>query len=255
MAGTEIHREITVATAREREIARVEQRARFGELAAGLAHEIKNPLAGIQGAVDILISRRDPDDPECKILEGVRHEVGRIDRTVQMLLDRARPRTLNIRAASVTEAAERAISFARATLAPERKEQIRFNLDAGPAPIRMSIDSVQIEDAILNLLLNAVDAIDGHGSITVRVYERELRGSTDEVAIDVIDSGRGIAENELQKIFSPFYTTHPGGTCLGLPAVRGIARAHGGRVDVSSVIHKGSTFSIRLPRNPLRAQV
>lgn len=255
MACREIRREIIDATAREREIARVEQRARFGELAAGLAHEIKNPLAGIQGAVDILISRRRPDDPECKILEGVRHEVGRIDRTVQMLLDRARPRTLNIRPASVTEAAERAMSFAVASLAPERKDQIRFNLDVGPSSIMMSIDAVQIEDAILNLLLNAVDAIDGDGSITVRVYERGIRGSTDEVLIEVIDSGRGIAENELQNIFSPFYTTHPAGTGLGLPAVRGIARAHGGRVEVSSVIHQGSTFSIRLPKNPLRVQV
>jgi signal transduction histidine kinase len=235
-------------SAREREIARLEQRARFGELAAGLAHEIKNPLACIQGAVDILISRRAPDDPERTVLEDVRREVGRINNTVQMLLDRARPRVLNIRSASVNEAVERAVKLARASLSAARKEQIRFDFNPAIAPITMSIDAVQIEDAVLNLLLNAIEAMDGAGAITVRVYETPPAGGTVEVVIEVADTGRGIAPEDLQRIFSPFYTTHPAGTGLGLPAVRGIARAHGGRVEVSSVVGAGSTFSLRLPR-------
>lgn len=241
--------DITDATAREREIARVEQRARFGELAAGLAHEIKNPLAGIQGAVDILLSRRAPDDPERAVLEGVRREVERIDSTVQMLLDRARPRVLNIRLASVAEAVERAVNLARASLTPARKEQIR--LDPASAPITLPIDPVQIEDAVLNLLLNAIDAIDGAGTITVRVYEIAPAGGANEVVIEVADIGRGIAAEDLPRIFSPFYTTHPEGTGLGLPAVRGIARAHGGRVEVASRLGAGSTFTLRLPRKGL----
>lgn len=246
--------DITDATAREREIARVEQRARFGELAAGLAHEIKNPLAGIQGAVDILLSRRARDDPERAVLESVRREVERIDSTVQMLLDRARPRVLNIRLAPVAEAVERAVNLARASLAPERKEQIRIDLNPASAPITLPIDPVQIEDAVLNLLLNAIDAIDGAGAITVRIYEAAPNGEegeADEVVIEVADTGRGIPAKDLPRIFSPFYTTQPAGTGLGLPAVRGIARAHGGRIEVSSVMDAGSTFSLRLPRKSL----
>jgi signal transduction histidine kinase len=239
------------AAAREREIARVEQRARFGELAAGLAHEIKNPLAGIQGAVDILLNRRAADDPEREILEGVRREVGRINNTVQTLLDRARPRALNIRPASVTDAVERAVNLARASLPPGRKEQILLDFTSAPAPITMPIDAVQIEDAVLNLILNAVDAIDGAGAITVIVYETSPEGKTGEVRIEVADTGRGIAPEDLPRIFSPFYTNQPEGTGLGLPAVRGIVRAHGGRVEVSSVVHAGSTFTLRLPRKSL----
>lgn len=243
--------DITDVTAREREIARVEQRARFGELAAGLAHEIKNPLAGIQGAVDILLSRRAPDDPERVILEGVRREVERIDSTVQTLLDRARPRVLNIRLASVSEAVERAVSLATVSLTPPRKEQIHLHLELPSVPIIMPIDAVQIEDAVLNLLLNAIDAIAGAGTITVRVYETPANGQVSEVVIEVADTGRGIAPEDLPRIFSPFYTTQPAGTGLGLPAVRGIARAHGGRVEVASTLGAGSTFALRLPRKSL----
>src|SRR5262245_9370618 len=106
-------RDITEIVAQEREINRRQQAARFGELAASLAHEIKNPLAGIQGAVDILIRRRNPNDPERKLLEGVRVEVGRIDAIVQSMLDRAQPPDFNFQHASVDEAIQRAVTLDR----------------------------------------------------------------------------------------------------------------------------------------------
>ena len=240
-------RDITDTIAHEREIARVEQRARFGALAAGLAHEIKNPLAGIQGAVDILRGRRAPDDPELEVLEGVRREVARINNTVQTLLDRARPRALNIRPDSVTKAVERAVNLARASLKTPQKEQIRLNLISSSSPVTMPVDLVQLEDAVLNLLLNAIESIDGEGSVTTRVYESAPDSEVGEVVIEVADTGRGIRKEDLQRIFSPFFTTHAG-TGLGLPAVRGVARAHGGRVEVSSIVGTGSIFSLRLPR-------
>ena len=112
----------------------------------------------------------------------------------------------------------------------------------------MPIDAVQIEDGVLNLLLNAINAIDGMGAIKVRVYEILPDKEAGEVVIEVTDTGRGIAPEDLTRIFSPFYTTNPTGTGLGLSAVRGIARAHGGRVEVSSKLHLGSTFALRLPR-------
>jgi PAS domain S-box-containing protein len=239
--------EINELSAREREIARLEQRARFGELAAGLAHEIKNPLAGIQGAVDILIGRRSPDDGEREVLEGVRREVGRIDNTVQTLLYRARPRRLNLQPTPLVELIERAVTLAQASLKTAHKEQIQFQIEAA-TPVVISIDAVQIEDAVFNLLLNAVEAIGDIGSIRVRVYETTPDDETGEVVIEVTDTGRGIAAGDLAQIFSPFYTTDPAGTGLGLSAVRGILRAHGGRVEVSSQPNIGSTFSLRLPR-------
>ncbi|HZS10492.1 MAG TPA: ATP-binding protein [Blastocatellia bacterium] len=251
-------RDITDVIARERELSRVEQLARFGELAAGLAHEIKNPLAGIQGAVDILIGRRSPNSPEREVLEGVRREVGRVDATVQALLERARPRGFNFQTASLTDAVQRAVSLARhqaAGLAATHGHQIRINFIPSAAPIVMPIDPAQIEDAVLNLLLNAIEAIDHQGSVTVRLCDRSPvnhpgpdGGTRNEVVIEVSDTGRGITDDNLLRIFSPFFTTQANGTGLGLPAVRRIVRAHGGQIEVTSAPGTGSTFTIRLPR-------
>ena len=115
--------------------------------------------------------------------------------------------------------------------------------------------SLQFLDGVLNLLLNAIDAIDDIGSIKVRVYETLPDKEAGEVVIEVTDTGRGIAPEDLTRIFSPFYTTNPTGTGLGLSAVRGIARAHGGRIEVSSELHQGSTFSLRLPRKSSRVRL
>ncbi len=243
-----IVRDITDIVAREKELSRVEQIARFGELSAGLAHEIKNPLAGIKGAVDILLQRRNPNDPEREVLENVQHEVSRIDATVHSLLDRARPREFKFQPASLTAAVERAVRLGRhqaASAATQRGQQIKVEFINEAAPITMMIDAAQIEDAILNLISNAIEGLEAHGSVTVHLPKQP---DADEVIIQVKDTGRGISEEDLQRIFSPFFTSSPNGTGLGLPAVRRIARAHGGRVEVNSTIGSGSTFTLRLPR-------
>jgi PAS domain S-box-containing protein len=225
----------------ESELVRAAQMSLVGELAAGLAHEIKNPLAGIQGTVDILIRRKDPSDPEREALANVRREVERIDATVHSILDHARPRALQRAPASLADAVRRAVLLARdhaeAAFLP-----IRIGFEAACDECVALIDAAQIEDAVLNLVLNALEAIDGEGCIDVRV---RVEGST--AVIEVEDTGRGISEADLPRIFNPFFTTRPEGTGLGLPAVRRIARAHGGRVDVSSTPDRGSTFTIRLP--------
>ena len=237
------------------ELQRAAQLSFVGELAAGLAHEIKNPLAGIQGAVDILIRRRDKNDPEREALEGMRHEVERIDNTVRALLDRARPRLVSVRSSSLTDIVGRAVNLARAQLtnAGARGHRVSLEFDPPSDPITISIDQAQIEDAVLNLIINAIEAVDGDGEVQVRVgrSQNERAGDfEDEAIVEVLDNGRGIAEDDLTRIFNPFFTLRPGGTGLGLPAVRRIARAHGGRVEVKSSLGKGSTFSLHLPINP-----
>jgi two-component system, NtrC family, sensor histidine kinase AtoS len=247
-------RDMTETVAQEREINRRQQSARFGELAASLAHEIKNPLAGIQGAVDILIQRRTPNDPERKLLEGVRGEVGRIDAIIRSMLDRARPGVFNFQSASVNAAAHRAVTLAnhQAKAASTRGRQVKIEFVADQPPIVMNIDAAQIEDALHGLLTNAIEAIDGHGSVIVRLCECDNEDGTGrEVVIEVKDNGRGISEEDLSRIFSPFFSTNPNGAGLGLPAVRRVARAHGGRVDVTSTPGRGSTFTIRLPREAM----
>ena len=245
-------RDITETVAHEREVNRRQQAARFGELAASLAHEIKNPLAGIQGAVDIMIRRRNPNDPERQLLEGVRGEVGRIDAIVQSMLDRAQPPVFNFQHASVDEAIHRAVTLARyqaAKAASTQGRQIKVEFAADPSPVVMKIDEGQIEAAVHGLLTNAIDAIDGDGAVVVRLSECVSdSGAGREVVIEVEDNGRGIPEEDLSRIFSPFFSTNPNGSGLGLPAVRRVARAHGGRVEVTSALGRGSVFTIRRPR-------
>lgn len=245
-------RDVTETVADEREVNRRQQAARFGALAASLAHEIKNPLAGIQGAVDILIQRRRPNDPERSLLEGVRGEVGRIDAIVQSMLDRAQPPVFNFRHASVNEAVHRAVTLAgyqASKAASTQGRRIKVEFIADPSPIVMNIDAAQIEVAAHGLLTNAIEAIDGDGTVIVRLSECAREdGEGGEVVIEVEDSGRGIAEGDLSRIFSPFFGTNPNGAGLGLPTVRRIARAHGGRVEAASTPGRGSAFTIRLPR-------
>jgi PAS domain S-box-containing protein len=231
------------------ELQRAAQLSFVGELAAGLAHEIKNPLAGIQGAVDILIRRRDKNDPEREALEGMRHEVERIDSTVRALLDRARPRLVSVKATSLTEIVARAVNLARSQSSNEStKDRIKIEFDPPEDPITIPIDAAQIEDAVLNLIINAIDAIDGNGEVNIQVGQTDTEFEN-EAIVSVSDNGRGISEDDLVKVFNPFFTTRAGGTGLGLPAVRRIVRAHGGRVEVQSTLGQGATFTIHLPAN------
>jgi PAS domain S-box-containing protein len=247
-----IRSDITERKRLEAELVRAAQLSLIGELSANLAHEIKNPLAGIQGAVDILIRRREQDDPERAVLEGVRHEIGRIDGTVRALLERARPRALQVAPTTLTEVVHHAVQLARDQAAISSLDGPNVYIEFEPAPdeLRFPLDAAQIEDAVLNLIINAVEAVEGEGRVTVRVRSRsavDANNDRGEAVIEVEDNGRGISKDDLPRIFNPFYTTTRGGTGLGLPAARRIARAHGGQLDVCSTPGHGSTFTLRLP--------
>jgi len=252
-----VNTDITEKKRLQADLQRAAQLSLVGELAAGLAHEIKNPLAGIQGIVDILLRRRDPNDPEREALEGVREEVERIDNTVRALLDRARPRKMEVQPRSLTEVTQRAVNLAigQAAVRSESARQVSVRFEASSDPIILPLDAGQIEDAILNLIINAIEASDGASCVTVRLFRSESNDDAadlrEEANIEVSDQGSGISEEDIARIFHPFFTTRKVGTGLGLPAVRRIVRAHGGSADVKSTPGQGSTFTIRLPlRNP-----
>ncbi|HSQ22886.1 MAG TPA: PAS domain S-box protein [Pyrinomonadaceae bacterium] len=246
-----VNRDVTEKIRMQAVLQRAAQISLVGELAAGLAHEVKNPLAGIQGAVDILIRRRDRNDPEREALEGIRHEVTRIDGTVRSLLERARPRAVSTSHSSLTELALKAVTVARsqAISAAARGRRIQVEFEAPAEDIVLEADAPQIEDAVLNLIINAIEAIEDEGRITVSIRQQEAEDIGEEAVIEVEDTGHGISEEDLGRIFNPFFTTTKGGTGLGLPAVRRIARAHGGRVEAISTLGEGSIFRIHLPLN------
>ncbi len=249
-----VNTDMTAMKVLQAELQRAAQLSFVGELAAGLAHEIKNPLAGLQGAVDILIRRREKNDSEREVLEAMRHEVVRIDQTVRALLDRARPRLVSVRERSLTEVVGRAVNLAHTQLinAIIRGQRVAIEFEPTSDSIVIPVDPALIEDAVLNLIINAIDATADGGRVTVRVMRSQSDDSEayeEEAIIEVSDNGLGIGEQDLGHIFTPFFTTKKSGTGLGLPAVRRIARAHGGRVEVSSALGLGSTFRIFLPVN------
>jgi PAS domain S-box-containing protein len=246
-----VNTDVTEKKRLEAEVQRAAQLSFVGELAAGLAHEIKNPLAGIQGAVDILIRRREKTDPEREALEGMRHEVTRIDGTVRALLERARPRLVSVKSVSLSEVVRRAVNLARGQLSQSNAQggRVTINYEPPDDPIVVNIDAAQIEDAVLNLIINAIDATEGNGEVKIRVSVDQDTADREDAVIEVSDDGRGIGEEDQARIFNPFFTTRREGTGLGLPAVRRIARAHGGGVQVKSKLGRGSTFTIRLPMN------
>jgi two-component system sensor histidine kinase HydH len=185
----------------------------------------------------------------------LRQEVERIDNTVRALLDRARPRLVSVRETSLADIVERAVSLARAQLtkATRRGHRVTLKFEPSAEPIIIPVDAAQIEDAVLNLIINAIEAANGDGQVEIRIAQSERNVESDsepEAMIEISDNGRGINPEDLTRIFNPFFTTTSGGTGLGLPAVRRIARAHGGRVEVTSTPGIGSTFTIHLPIRP-----
>jgi signal transduction histidine kinase len=219
------------------QMSRAEHLAALGELAAGLAHEIRNPLAGIAGVIEIVSRDLPATSPARAVVKDVRLEITRISRTLTDLLQTARPRTPEIRRSNLNTTVEHAVMLARQLYSP-----IKIELQKAPHLPEVEHDSDQIHQLLLNLVLNAVQAMDGTGTVTVEIDTRD--GSA---RVAVSDTGRGISPSNLPNIFRPFYTTKGDGTGLGLSLARRIVEDHQGRIEVRSVVGKGSQFTVLLP--------
>lgn len=247
----ETGRDVTEKKSFDKEITRAAQLALVGELAAGLAHEIKNPLTGIKGVIDILVKRRDESDPEKEVFESMLHEIDRIDQTVRTLLGKSRPRPLDFVTGSVVETVQRAmrVAYQETAISGKRPGKIQVVGEYPDRDIVFPHDAAKLEDAVLNLIINAKEAVGATGGEVKVCVTSHGDGEMEEAVIRVEDNGRGISEENLRQIFKPFFTTTEGGTGLGLAAVNRVARAHGGYCDVKSEVGKGSEFTIHLPVN------
>jgi len=222
------------------QISRAEHLATLGEIAAGLAHEIRNPLAGIAGVMEIVGRDLPTDSPAREVLDEVRHEVVHINNIVSELLEIARPKVPVYRPGNLLAVAEHAAFFAR-DQANQRK--VKLEVDASETLPEMEFDNGQIHQVMLNLLLNAVQAC-GEGGL-VRV---DFSTDADNVTVRVTDTGKGIPPSILPNIFRPFFTTKGDGTGLGLSLARRMVEDHGGRLEASSVVDEGSCFQLILPK-------
>src|SRR5262245_14922210 len=221
------------------QMSRAEHLATLGELAAGLAHEIRNPLAGIAGVIEIVSRDLPATSPARTVVKDVLLEVAQINHILTDLLQTARPHPPEIRPSDLNTTVEHAVMLARQQVI---SKPIHIELKKDPDLALIEHDSDQIHQVLLNLLLNAVQAIETSG--TVRV---ELSTLEDNAAISVTDTGRGIAPEHLPNIFRPFYTTKGNGTGLGLSLARRIVEDHHGRIEVTSELGKGARFVLFLP--------
>ncbi len=255
LAVLETLQDVTERRKLEARMGRAAKLSMIGEFAAGLAHEIKNPLAGIKGVFDVLLQRRadapDADEEEREILEDVQQGIERIDNTVRELLQHTRPRPLEIAKLPLEETVRRAVKLSRHHRNLRRGNRgTRVRLRLPRTPLIVEHDSDKIQDVVMNLVMNAQEAIGDmpDGRILVRVATRQIRrGGPREAIVEVSDNGTGIDPEILSQIFLPFHTTKEFGTGLGLTAVKRIVRAHGGDCYVASELGAGSKFTIRLP--------
>jgi signal transduction histidine kinase len=229
------------------QMSRAEHLATLGEMATGLAHEIRNPLAGIAGVIEIIGRDLPTTSPARAVVKDVRQEIARINHIVTDLLQTARPHPPRVHKSDLNTTIEHAVMLGRQQ-ALAKSVEIALHKDASLPEVEH--DSDQIHQVLLNLLLNSLQAIDENGKIAVTV---KLQGNT--AVVEVADNGRGIPADHLPNIFRPFYTTKGDGTGLGLSLARRIVEDHHGRIDVSSAVGQGTTFAVVLPLQTTAAAV
>lgn len=230
----------------ETHLKRVEKLASMGEMAAGMAHEIKNPLASLAGAIQLLKTDLPYNPQHLKLMQIVTRETDRLSDLISNFLTFARPPTGTRRAVNLSEAVMDVVTlFEKDT---SRKAQIRLDT-AMEDNLWIEIDAVHFRQVLWNLLLNAAESIEGAGRIFVKVAARR----NTHAVLQVIDDGCGIALDHLQHIFTPFYTTKARGTGLGLSMVHSILESYDSRIDVESEPGSGTVFTVIFQRAVLPA--
>ena len=232
---------------------RAERLATLGRVAASLAHEIRNPLAGIAGAVGVIADELPDTDPRKEIMDEILSQIRRLTKTVQDLLTFARPAAPTLASCDLHRVLDRVLLL----LAEDPvAKQIRLVRNYCPDLPRLEADDKQLAQVFLNLLLNAAQAVHGDGQVTITTRLNDAGGADGErsasdggqtIEVSVTDSGPGIPPGILSELFTPFFTTKPRGTGLGLAISRRIVEDHGGWIRAESPSGQGATFRIGLP--------
>jgi len=248
----------------QQELRRHERLATLGQLSAGVAHEIRNPLAGIGTSAQVLLRRFEPRDDRVRFVTVILDEVARLDRIVSSLLQYARPRIPELRPSPLAPCVERVLELAAE---PVAKAGVKVEVDVAPRLGPVWIDPDLVTQVLLNVTLNAVQAMPGGGTLRYeirRVRRRpgargpgRRRGDRARAAgtqrwieyqqVRVIDTGAGVPRGTLAKLFDPFFSTKPGGTGLGLAISQTIMQEHGGSIAVASRERRGTTVLINFP--------
>ncbi len=226
----------------EARVRRLDRLAAMGELAAGIVHEVRNPLAGIQTAAELLDRRLEPGDHSHRYATVVMEEVGRLDRLLNDLLEYARPGARAVREAELGPVVRRAVQMVEGAA---KAKGARLSVELPDQLPPLPIDQDKIECVLINVMRNAIDSVrDENGFVEVSV---RLTSDGSSVRIEVVDNGGGIDPKDLKRLLRPFETTKPRGTGLGLPISARIVGDHAGRFDLHGRPGLGSVATIELP--------
>lgn len=227
---------------RYRRMLRADRLATIGELAAGAAHEIRNPLTSIKSSLQYLESRC-REESEKRLLGVALAETDRIDGILAALLSFSRPTELRKEPCDLVALLEESAALVEIQA---RAKGVDLRLSLPPRPLAVEADGSQLKQVFLNVFLNAVQAMGGGGTLAVEA----LRAGGGRPLVRVTDTGPGIPEEALEKVFDPFFTTKKGGTGLGLSICYTIVKAHGGEIEVRSRPGEGTTVLVSLPAGP-----
>jgi PAS domain S-box-containing protein len=240
LGAVEISTDLTNIKQMQNQMQHAKTLAALGEMSATVAHEIRNPLAGIGGFAGLLERDLDSDDPRRALVKKIVQGVSSLNKIVSNLLVYTRKMELNVLKVDFVSWMEDILNYAEVEIAKENKD-IAIVRDFGFGKMEARIDPEKLQQVFLNLIFNAIQAIEGKGAITIKADLDEK----DFLRVAVIDDGKGIAADIQGKIFNPFFTTKEQGTGLGLAIVQRIVALHGGEITVAS--KPGETrFEIRI---------
>jgi len=236
-----LFRDLTEVQHLKRELERNRRLAAIGSLASGVAHEIRNPLSSIKGFATYLRERYRDNPEDLQVTDIMIQEVERLNRVIGQLLEFSRPLILNRKEAAIEPILRHAMKMIEIQAL---EKGVSLEVDFGRMVPDLLLDSDRMTQVFLNLTLNALNAMEKGGTLSLRVTQSGDR----TVRVDISDTGTGIGKEELGRIFDPYFTTRPSGTGLGLPIAQRIVEAHGGEILVSSEPGRGTVFSVLLPR-------
>jgi len=240
-----VFRDLTELKAMEQELKKADRLALIGRFAAGVAHEIRNPLASISGSIEILKKRRESggNERDTRLMDIVLREIDRLDNLITDFLDYAKPNNPNKVGFDlddlIRELVELFVNYAN----KEKNIKIRSDLSI---KISLYADKMQLKQVLWNLIKNSIEAIDHEGEVEIKT-KTTVDGGQDFAEISIHDNGSGISAENMEKILDPFYTSKESGTGLGLSIANSIIESHGGSMAIESAVNAGTTFTVKIP--------
>jgi signal transduction histidine kinase len=234
---------VTTLERTQAQLVQSEKLASIGEMAAAVAHGLRNPLASLRAAAQLV--RRHPDSPSSREhLDAIVEEVDRLDRRISHLLSFSRPAPYH----PMPERIERVVENLLPALAePMRERRVELQIDLPPGLPEVRVDPMQLEQAVLELVSNALDAMPDGGRLRLGAHATNGGPEGGEVVVEISDTGPGIPAHVLPSVCEPFFTTRQEGTGLGLAIARRFVEQNGGRLEIASTPGSGTTVRVRLP--------